>query len=285
MIEGIGKVYLGTKEIVKAYLGNKVVYNSAPALDPDAEAFLLAAGITDATITSAINNLVLSLKADSIWTKMTALYPFVGGTASTHKFNLKNPADSDAAFRLTFVGSPTHDSNGVQGNGSSQYANTSLNCRNILTRTNSGVSYYSRINTTSGGHNGALNTSIINDRFYFTERFTGDNTFGILGAESNFITYPNSDSRGFFTWKRGATDLQEALKDGVLQATNTVNDTATLPNINFGILATLTEASTAIAYLNRNYSSFYIHEYLTNTEAINLRNIDLAFQTVLTRNV
>ena len=31
MIEGIGKVYLGTKEIVKAYLGNKVVYNSAPA--------------------------------------------------------------------------------------------------------------------------------------------------------------------------------------------------------------------------------------------------------------
>jgi hypothetical protein len=261
------------------------VQQVAPALDPDAEAFLLAAGITDATITSAINNLVLSLKADNIWTKMIAIYPFVGGTASTHKFNLKDPRDLNAAFRLEYFGSPTHSADGMQGNGSSQYANTSLNCRNILTRTNSGVSYYCRNNTTSNGHNGALNNSVTDDRFYFAERFIDDNNYGILGAETNFISYPNSDSRGFFTWKRGATDLQEALKDGVLQATNTVNDTATLPNVNFAILATLTGVSTAIAYLDRNYASFFIHEYLTNAEAINLRNIDLAFQTALNRNV
>jgi hypothetical protein len=112
------------------------VQQVAPALDPDAEAFLLAASITDATITDAINNLVLSLKSDSIWTKMIALYPLVGGTASTHKFNLKDPVDSDAAFRLTFVGSPTHSSDGMQGNGSSQYANTHLNTSTNLTTNN-----------------------------------------------------------------------------------------------------------------------------------------------------
>jgi len=117
----------------------------APALDPDAEAFLLAASITDATITDAIDTLVKSLKSNSIWTKMTALYPFVGGTASTHKFNLKNPVDSDAAFRLTFVGSPTHDANGLTFNGSSNYARTFV-FQNTLNQNNNSWGLYSRTN-------------------------------------------------------------------------------------------------------------------------------------------
>ena len=73
--------------------GNTGIYLASltPAIDPDAQAFLTAAGITDATITSAINTLVVDLKGYNIWTKMKAVYPFVGGTAAAHKFNLKNP--------------------------------------------------------------------------------------------------------------------------------------------------------------------------------------------------
>jgi hypothetical protein len=44
----------------------------------------------------------------NIWEKMVAVYPFIGGTADTHKFNLKNPADSDAAFRIEWVGNTYH---------------------------------------------------------------------------------------------------------------------------------------------------------------------------------
>jgi hypothetical protein len=95
-------------------------------IDADAQAFLTAAAITDPTITSAIDTLVVQLKADGIWTKMKALYPFVGGTASTHKYNLKNPLDTDAAFRLTFSGGWTHSANGVQPNGTNGYADTFL---------------------------------------------------------------------------------------------------------------------------------------------------------------
>ena len=91
------------------YLINSYKFGGgAPAVDPDAQAFLTAAAITDPTITSAIDTLVVQLKADSIWSKMKALYPFVGGTASTHKYNLKNPLDTDAAFRLVFNGGWTH---------------------------------------------------------------------------------------------------------------------------------------------------------------------------------
>ena len=57
--------------------------------DADAQAFITAAAITDPTQQTAINNLVVGMKADGTWTKMKAIYPFVGGTASTTNTTLK----------------------------------------------------------------------------------------------------------------------------------------------------------------------------------------------------
>ena len=51
----------------------------------------MAAGITDGTQAAAINTLVIRMKADGVWTKMKSVYPFVGGSAASHKFNLKDP--------------------------------------------------------------------------------------------------------------------------------------------------------------------------------------------------
>jgi len=99
---------------------------STISIDPDAQAFLTAAAITDPTITSAIDTLVVDLKGYGIWNKMKAIYPFVGGTASSHKFNLKDPRDLDAAFRLVFIGGWTHSVNGVQGNLTNAFADTYL---------------------------------------------------------------------------------------------------------------------------------------------------------------
>ena len=58
--------------------------------DKDAQNFILTAGISDRTQKDAINYLVTSLKSTGLWTKMEAIWPFVGGTASAHKYNLKN---------------------------------------------------------------------------------------------------------------------------------------------------------------------------------------------------
>lgn len=97
-------------------------------IDPDATAFLNAASISDVTISSAILNLVKDLKSNSLWEKCKAVYPYVGGTASTHKFNLKDPQDLDASFRITWTGSATHNSNGVTFPGSTSiYGDTHLN--------------------------------------------------------------------------------------------------------------------------------------------------------------
>jgi alkaline phosphatase len=67
------------------------VFSVPASYDTDAKAFLTASQVADTIQQSAINDLVLDLKSANIWTKMKAVYPIVGGTALTHKWNLKNP--------------------------------------------------------------------------------------------------------------------------------------------------------------------------------------------------
>ena len=101
-------------------------------LDTDATAFSLAAGLTDTTQKSAVNTLVKDLKRYGLWTKVRAFYPFVGGSANSHKFNLKDPRDLNEAYRLTFSGGWTHDSSGVKCNGSNATSDTNLSLRTVF---------------------------------------------------------------------------------------------------------------------------------------------------------
>lgn len=125
--------------------GVRAATPAAPAGDDtDAQAFITAAGITDTTQQSAINTLVNNLKGYGIWTKMKAIYPMVGGTANTHKFNLKDPRDVNAAYRLSFLGGWTHSATGAKPNGSTGYADTFLKPNTDLTLNGAGISYYAR---------------------------------------------------------------------------------------------------------------------------------------------
>jgi hypothetical protein len=81
--------------------------------------------------------LVSDLKRFGLWTKIKAFYPFVGGNATSHKFNLKDPRDSNDAYRLTFSGGWTHSSMGIKGNNSNTVANTNLSLRTVFGPTSS----------------------------------------------------------------------------------------------------------------------------------------------------
>ena len=115
-------------------------------LDSDAQAFITAAGLSSDTHKNAVNELVKDFKSAGLWTKMKAVYPMVGGTAAKHKFNLKDPRDTNDAFRLTFYGGGTHGPNGYQPNGTDAYANTWLIPNAQMTASTSHASYYSRTN-------------------------------------------------------------------------------------------------------------------------------------------
>ena len=131
-------------------IANSCGLNRLPSVNP-AEAFLTATGITDPTIVDAINTLVSDLQNFGLWGKMKALYPFVGGTAETHKFNLINPLDTNEAFRLFFNGGWTHDSNGVTPNGVTGYANTFLRPYQVLNQNSTHLSIYSSTNIEEDG--------------------------------------------------------------------------------------------------------------------------------------
>jgi hypothetical protein len=142
------------------------------------QAFLSATGITDATIISALNAMDTSLISAGLLPagtgagKIKALYPIVGGTAATHKFNFVNPLDTNAAFRLTFNGGWTHSANGIEPNGTNAYANTYIS-PDSFDLDSIGAGYYSRTDNTSAsrdfgcGSNFYPNIKFVDDNFYW----------------------------------------------------------------------------------------------------------------------
>jgi hypothetical protein len=62
------------------------------ASDTNATAFLAMSGITDPLISSAIHKLAKDLKSSGLWNRLYALYPFVGGTSNSTRFNLMTNA-------------------------------------------------------------------------------------------------------------------------------------------------------------------------------------------------
>lgn len=91
---------------------------AAPSYDADAQAYIDAVSTLTTAEQDVVNDLVVGFKANGTWTKCPCRYAFIGGTAAEHKWNLKDPQDTDGAFRLTFNGSWTHDANGIKAGGS-----------------------------------------------------------------------------------------------------------------------------------------------------------------------
>ena len=256
-------------------------------LDPDAESFLTAAAITDPIISGAINTLVVQMKADNIWTKMKAIYPMVGGSASTHKWNLKDPRDLNAAFRLQFFGGWTHSSTGALPDGSNAYANTFLNSSTSLT-SSLGISYYSRTNANTGLDQVDLGAIAGSDYLYLCAQYNASGAvnrfFGRCTINTIAVDTANADARGFYyLGKTGnGANLLTSFKNGVLQNTNT--GAGSNPNVNV-FLAAANVNSVASYHTNRQCAFASIGDGLTDTEAANFYTAVQAFQTTLNRQV
>ena len=199
-------------QIVRTHPYYKPFAASGCTPDADAQKFIDSAGITDQTQKDAICTLVRELKDSSLWNLMNAIYPFIGGTASTHKWNLKDPQNTDAAFRLVFNGTWSHSSTGATPNGASgTYANTYLIPNTTLTKNNTHQSYYSRTNDGNGISIGAMNVSGVTDTamilacktagIYSHSDMYSDNA-GATSGTGRAITSANYNSAAFFIASR-----------------------------------------------------------------------------------
>lgn len=245
--------------------------------DPNAQAFITAANITDPTQKSAINQLVVDLKGYGIWAKMKAIYPFVGGTASTHKWNLKDPRDLDAAFRLVFNGGWTHSSNGATPNGTNGFADTFLIPNNTLSVNSAHIAKYNRTNDILGVKiDGCYSNPTTS---YFQQNYSSAN--GIIGNGA-IASYTATDSRGLFITSRTTNSLIKVIRNTTLLTTNTSSVTA-IPLLSFCIGARNDGSKT---YYNSYQAAFTsLGDGLNDTEMANLYTAVQAFQTTLGRQV
>ena len=266
-----------------------IVSSSGGAIsyDADAFAFMTAASITDNTQKTAINTLVTDLKTYNIWTKMKALYPFVGGSAASHKFNLKDPRDLDAAYRLTFNGGWTHSSTGALPNGTTAYANLFLTPATDVTSL-SHLSYYSRVDSTNGEMFYSQDDfTSYTAQFYISGNKTSD-VFSMSNLDTSRVVNSSASTLGMYIASRTSSTSLKGYKNGSLVGTDTSISSGSLPNIPIYLGASNYRAfggTTTIYYGNKECAFASIGNGLTDTEASNLYTAVQNYNTTLNRNV
>ena len=251
--------------------------------DPDAQAFLNAAVITNVTQANAINTLVIDLKSNGIWSKSYALYPLVGGTASQHKFNLKDPRDLDAAFRLTFFGGITHSATGMQGNGTNGYADTFFN------PTTQGVG----IDNYGVGCNSLTDLSAVVVDMGGRQLISVGATQMLIRYSTNLYQFRiNNNNVGTLTSTGATTSIgnfgMNRLNSSQLRFTRNGTTTVfsqasgTLQNASTFLMA-LSTSGTASSFSSRQYTFFRIHQGLTDSEEAIFQTLITNFNTALGR--
>lgn len=252
---------------------------SGSGTDADATAFNTAAGITDPTQQGAINTLVIALKAASLWTPAKIIYPFVGGTGSTHKYNLKDPRDLDAAFRANFVNAWTHGANGVNGNGTDAYANTFFNTATYFSGSNGCIGMYSRtagaLSAYDMGTTDDVSSTIV------IPRYTGNNSYFGIGDPTT-ISAANADGRGFFTASRTSAINTRGYKNGVPVTNGAGTGTPVSLNLYFGAA---NRFSNPAYHSSRQFAFLWASDTLNDAQNASLYTAVQAFQTTLGRQV
>ncbi len=267
-------------------VGVRVVTQVVNAVDADATAFIAAAGITNLTQAAAISTLVNDLKTYGLWTKMKALYPFVGGSATSHKFNLKDPRDLDAAFRLTFNGGWTHNSNGVTPNGSNGFSRTFF----VDTNLSINLSSYSIYNRTNTIRENKHDFGYLRNNSNYVSNLLAINYPGIGTATRtnsfNRADYSSqSNYAGFYNGNRNNSSNFNLCYNGSKVATTTESTSGKqLSGYEF-YLGCLYLDGSILEYSTNNYAFASIGDGLTDTEAANFYTSVQKFQTTLGRQV
>jgi hypothetical protein len=256
---------------------NQNYYNSL--YQNETNTFLYASEITDNTQKSAVNTLVNDLKAASIWTKMKAIYPMVGGTATTHKFNLKNPA----LYEITWVGGVTHNANGVTGNGTNGYGDTGLNPNSVLSNVSIHLSAYARTAVASPAYSLEICSNIggAGPSALRTNNKSGGGNALFCANDASVVTVSNT-LNGFILGSKTSNVLKKIYRNGTVLATNTATDNGALLNANLCLLGAPLIGG---LYTENNISFTTIGDGLDDTETTNLYSVVQNFNTTLARQV
>jgi hypothetical protein len=272
--------------ILSAFIG--LASYAQTSNDADAEAFILAcdadpAGKLTVEQKNYITQMVEGLKSIGVWNSMVAVYPFVGGTAFKHKFNLKDPRDLNAAYRLAqgqFSTITTVDNNlGVSFAGSYNYLQTFISPVTAgLTKANFHLSVYNR---TGSDFAYEIGNQVTSQGSLALGVNRAGATVGLAAGSGNLFTSTISPNSLIILNSTSSTNANIYGK-GVLKSTYTVSRTGNLDNnqITLGTLGNLSspsfESAKQLQFATVGFS-------LTNTQAIQLSHLIYYLQGILQR--
>lgn len=253
-------------------------YCQAPLLtqDEDFTNFLAATGIDDKDQVFALNYLITELKANNLWDKMHVIYPFVGGTAQRHSFNLRNPSQN----QIDWYGGVTHDETGITGDGIDGYGDTNY----VIPPENQDslhLSVYHRNDIDTGVALGI--TSISTSSLIIpssTNIFAGRINQYNGGEISN--PYTQSSNSYFLSSRLNSTTVKNFKNNTLLY---NESSTSSLPESIYLFILCRNLNNIPNYYSQSNISLITIGEGVTDDEVNSLNIIVTEFQTYLKRQI
>lgn len=263
-------------------IGSQILQIVIPTVsDADAQAFVdrvyLRGGVLSATELSAVDDLVIDLKADGIWTKMKAIYPMVGASAAACAQNLKS-----SSFTGTFNGGWTFASTGVTPNGTSAYFDTNYNpVTNSLSVASAHISAYTRQDETTNSGFGRFDRTTGVGQYLAVFIYELNTWYYEIG--SGLISgSPATSNKGFHLAKSDSSIGKGFLNN--VQKGNNFTASGSFPNGNLWLGAL--DVAPFTTYYNKKECAFgSIGDGLTDTEASDFYTAVQAFQTTLARQV
>ena len=263
-----------------------------PSFDPDAAAYLaaviVAGGTVDSTMSAATNNMFLALKSNSLYSKMKAFYPVLGGIAASQAIN----GNLNTSFNLTFVGSLTHTTSGFTTTNNSAYARTNYI---PLTEHPGGTMTMGMFTNTAGllassdkYMMGAFSSGIRFLGWDYDEVSTGTKDFSgkylANTTTTNINVGASSNSLGMVQMGgNGTTKTLTHNLNGIDSSASAAQDGTTLPNVEI-YLGNLNLLGSPYSSALARCAFAYMGDYLTLGETTTLSSIINAFQTSLGRN-
>jgi hypothetical protein len=250
--------------------------------------FLTASNISDVSTANAVNTLVVGMKSANIWDEMHAVYPFVGGTENSSKWNLKDTG----SYMLTASGNWNYSSNGVS---SSKASNDMLNTNLPLTQSDFtfatmvddlSLGIYSRTDGVNEYDMGAWAGSSGNQIQLLagSSYGTGSQNFrwGVSAQTPGVITSDVTSSLGFFQASRQSSTNLVAWVNGYQVGSNTnANPQNTFNSIVIGNINVPFQNAPS----NRQYAYAYIGKGLNGTQLNDYNTLVQQFQQSLNRKV
>jgi hypothetical protein len=251
--------------------------------DPDAQAFITAAGLTNPVQQNAINTLVLSLKSNSLWSKLLIFYPFVGATSTSCSYNLINTA----TYQMTWTGSVNYTAAGIQSS-SGGYGNTGWAPSSTLSIWQKGsYGFYLQNDFTIALYDSPMGSVDGSDNRMTAFSIGSGTSLYDWGTSGNLLRYGPGvgfQPGNYVVWTTGAADSIT-----VRTSKNASNIAYTIGTVSVNKAIASTANMTILKRTdgypwNGTISSSWIGYQISDAESATLAGIINTYQTALSRN-